>query len=119
MLRWHRRDPRLVDARLLAPWGVFGRDLPSDVARERYERRLDEKGDEVVALLARLAVEHPGEQLVLCCFEDVHAGQECHRRWLAEWLEDRYDIEVPELTESAQLALDWQWPEHASPQDEP
>jgi hypothetical protein len=26
---------------------------------------------------------------------------------LAEWLEDRYGIKVPELTEDAQLKLDW------------
>ena len=105
MLRWHRRDPRLVDGRLLAPWGlVNGGKAPFslDERRERYERRLDERSDEVVALLARLAVEHPGEQLCLLCFEDVHAGQECHRRWLAEWIEDRFGIDVPELIDDTQ-----------------
>jgi hypothetical protein len=97
------RGRKLVDGRVAAPWGLIesaGKAaLSIDERRERYEQRLDEKGDEVVALLARIAVEHPGEQLCLCCFEDVHAGQECHRRWLAEWLEDRFGIDVPELTD--------------------
>jgi hypothetical protein len=35
-----------------------------------------------------------------CCFEDVHAGQERHRRWHAEWPADRYGIAVPELTKT-------------------
>jgi hypothetical protein len=91
------KGPKLVDARLLAPYGLLGSDLPIDVRRELYEQRLDRRGVEVVALLARIAREHPGERLCLLCYEDLHAGRECHRRWLAAWIEDRFGVDVPEL----------------------
>lgn len=35
--------------------------------------------------------------VVLLCFEDVHAGQPCHRRILADWLVVRGHDEIPEL----------------------
>jgi hypothetical protein len=93
---WHNRAP-LADGRRLAPWGLMDPNMPEDECRQRYEARLDALGDEVVTLLARLVTEYPGERLVLCCFEDVHGGDDCHRRWLAAWLEARYGLDVPEL----------------------
>jgi hypothetical protein len=91
---WGRRPP-LVDLRVLAPWGVF--DAPLDEGRRLYRQRLDARADRIVAALARIAAEHPGEQLVLLCFEDVNAGEVCHRRWFAEWFEQRYGVVVPEV----------------------
>jgi hypothetical protein len=91
------RGPPLVDARLLAPWGLMDPAMPTDECRQRYEQRLDDQADRVVALLARIAAEHPDQRLVLCCYEDVETGEPCHRRWLASWLEDRYDLDVPEM----------------------
>jgi hypothetical protein len=96
------RGPPLVDGRRLAPWGLLDPELPTDVCRQRYEQRLDELGDEVIELLERIAEDHDGERLVLLCFENVHRGEFCHRRWLAEWIEDRYGIVVPELPEGSQ-----------------
>ena len=90
------RWPDLVDGRIIAPYGLM--DLPTDEARRLYRQRLDDRADRVVATLASIATEHPGQRLVLLCFEDVHAGEECHRRWLADWLADRFRIEVPEAT---------------------
>jgi hypothetical protein len=93
---WGTRRP-LVDGRLLAPFGLLSPSLPLDECRRRYEQRLDARADRIVSLLARIADEHPGERLVLCCFEDVEAGEECHRRWFAEWMQDRHGIAVPEV----------------------
>ena len=90
------RGPDLVDGRIMAPYGLLSDDLSTDEARRRYRRRLDDRADPVMATLVAIATEHPGQRLVLLCFENVHAGEECHRRWLADWLADRYGIEVPE-----------------------
>jgi hypothetical protein len=65
------------------------------VAAHRARRR-------IVAALADVARSHAGQQLCILCFENVHAGEECHRRRLAEWLETRLDFEVPELPEDPQ-----------------
>jgi hypothetical protein len=94
---------KLADGRVLAPWGLMDLSIPTDECRQRYVARLDARADRVVAKLAQIARQHPGERLVLCCFEDVAAGEECHRRWAAEWFEARYGIVVPELPKSGQL----------------
>lgn len=36
-----------------------------------------------------------GEDVILCCWEK--AGEWCHRRAVAEWLEDSLDIVIPEV----------------------
>jgi hypothetical protein len=92
------RGPDLVDGRITAPYGLLSEELPTDEARRRYRQRLDDRADCVVATLASIATRHPDQTLCLLCYEDVHAGEECHRRWLAEWLDDRYGIEVPEVS---------------------
>jgi hypothetical protein len=92
------RWPDLVDGRIMAPFGLLSEDMPTDEARRRYRQRLDDRADRVVAALASIATRHPNQTLCLLCFEDVHAGEECHRRWLADWLDDRYGIVVPEAT---------------------
>jgi hypothetical protein len=101
---WRRSAP--ADGRLLAPWGLLDPDMPTDECQRRYRQRLDAKSERIVALLARLARRH-GQRLVLLCFEDVWAGQVCHRRWFAEWFEQRHGIVLPELEapDDAQLRL--------------
>jgi hypothetical protein len=86
---WHNRD--------ITPYGVFGQHLGEDEARTAYLKRLDRHAEAVVNGLAEVARQHPGEALVVMCFEDVHAGEVCHRRWFAEWFGRRFGIEVPEL----------------------
>ena len=49
------------------------------------------------AILARLEGVSGGLPVVTLCYEDVHAGQLCHRRYLADWLEEKARITVPEL----------------------
>jgi Protein of unknown function, DUF488 len=83
--------------RELAPYGIFGRGLAIDEARARYVDRLDRHAEEVVAELSAIARRHPGRVLCLLCFDDVHAGEVCHRRWFADWYEARYGIVVPEV----------------------
>jgi hypothetical protein len=91
---WGSR-PQLEDARVAAPWGLL--NLEGDEFDRRYLARLDARADRIVATLADIAQRHPGERLVLLCFEDVHAGQHCHRRTFAEWWEQRFGVAVPEL----------------------
>jgi hypothetical protein len=91
------RGPELVVIRALAPFGIFGRGLTHDEARRRYLARLDRQAETILAALTDVARKHPGRQLCVLCFEDVHAGQVCHRRWFAEWFEQRYGVQVPEV----------------------
>jgi hypothetical protein len=91
------RGPSLVFVRELAPWGLLDRQLPTDECRRRYVDRLDAQAERIVSALADVARSHAGRQLCVLCFEDVHVGEVCHRRWFAQWFEDRYGIEVPEL----------------------
>jgi hypothetical protein len=100
--RFWRHGP-LDFVKELAPFGIFGKGLPTDVARRRYLDRMEAKVDQSVAALADLTRQHPGERLCVLCFEDVHAGQECHRRWFAEWFEHRFGLEVPEVPEVIDL----------------
>jgi hypothetical protein len=90
------RGPKLEVARDLAPHGIFGTDMDEHEARGAYLERLDEREDDIMAMLAALGERHHGQTLVLLCFEDVHKGEACHRRWAAEWFEGR-GIECPEL----------------------
>jgi hypothetical protein len=90
------RGPALVDGRVLAPFGLLDPHLLVDESQRLYRQRLDIRADRIVATLARIATQHPGEPLVLLCFERV-PGEECHRRWFAEWFEDRFGVVVPEV----------------------
>jgi hypothetical protein len=81
----------------ITPYGVFGKVLDDDTARAAYRNRLDHHAEVILASLAEVARRHPGQPVVVLCFEDVHTGQDCHRRWFAEWFEERYGIAVAEL----------------------
>lgn len=63
----------------------------------RYTAGLAAQPDAIEQRLAELAAEHPGQTLVLCCFERVERGERCHRRAFAEWWEARTGTPVPEL----------------------
>jgi uncharacterized protein YeaO (DUF488 family) len=68
--------------------------------RARYIARLDALGvDQVRDMLTTVQGEHPG--VVLLCYEDVHAGETCHRRYLADWLKARLGLVVPELPDGS------------------
>ncbi len=94
--RFWRHGP-LWHATEITPYGVFGKGLDHDTARASYRRRLDRHAGAILVGLSQVARRHPGEPLVVLCFEDVHAGEVCHRRWFAEWFEERYGVAVAEL----------------------
>jgi hypothetical protein len=88
----------MPEANSVKPFGVFGRsDLSDDEACRTYWQRLDWKKARLISELTEIAQQHEGKKLVLLCFEDVYAGEICHRRWFADWFEERFGIEVPEL----------------------
>lgn len=95
--KFWRHGP-LVFVRQLAPWGLMDQLDPAefDVA---YRERLDRDGEVTVAKLAAVARQHPGRALLVLCFEDVWAGQSCHRRVFADWMGERFDIGVPEVVD--------------------
>jgi len=77
--------------------------LPSDRAFEAaYLAELEEAGVEKIgAMLRKISDEEGGKPLVLLCWEDVHAGQLCHRRMFAAWWTEQTGQQVPELQNSA------------------
>lgn len=52
-------------------------------------------GEHLAKLDAREIFEQLGENAVLLCWEGFNV--KCHRRMVAEWLEDELGIEIPEL----------------------
>jgi hypothetical protein len=103
--RFWRHGP-LWHATEITPYGVFGKGLDNDTARAAYRRRLDRHAGAILASLGEITRTHRGQRVVVLCFEDVHAGQVCHRRWFAEWFEEHYGIAVAELPAAqAQLPL--------------
>lgn len=87
----------LVFIRALAPSASSGKGSTTTKLAAATATGSTPAATSVVARLAAIARSQPGRQLVVLCFENVYAGQVCHRRWFAEWLEDRYGIAVPEV----------------------
>jgi hypothetical protein len=84
-----------------APWSIFRHEdrYPTEaVQRDRYLRQLDETADKIRAQLGEIQAKYPGQTLVLLCYEDVHAGKACHRRWFADWIAERFQVEIPEIS---------------------
>ena len=82
-------------ARVLAPSRkTFA--LRDDAAfEESYLVGLEGIGvDRIGAVLRKIGDEEGGDPLALLCFEDVHAGQVCHRRMFARWWQARTRQEV-------------------------
>ncbi|QBF46392.1 hypothetical protein [Janibacter limosus] len=95
------KHPRFREAEQcdpLKPWTVFRKmdDQPLTVQRARYWRQLDDTEARVAAALQDLTARHPGQRLVLMCWEVLDGTNECHRRWAADWLARR-GLTVPEL----------------------
>ncbi len=86
------------EIRLLAPTPAIFR-LESDEEFERaYLDHLDRIGVERLRrAFDAISDRHSGRRLVFLCFEDVLAGQLCHRRMFARWWEQQTGREVPEL----------------------
>lgn len=93
------RGPQLVFVKPITPFGIFGRGLlDEEVVRSQYLARLDDHAEQIVTTLTAIARANLGRPLCVMCYERVDLGEACHRRWLAEWMQDRYEIEVPEVS---------------------
>jgi hypothetical protein len=96
----NKLHPGIDEMPLFKPWTTFRKmaGAPPEEQEARYRRQLDEvkEGAIETALLA-LGEKHPGETLVLLCYEVLGGKSYCHRRWLAGWLIDRFRVDVPEL----------------------
>jgi hypothetical protein len=81
---------------MLAPHGL--RELEGTRFDAAYRERLDRFGPGAVAgvLNAYLAA-HRAPGAVLLCFENVLAGETCHRRTFAAWWKEQTGVAVPEL----------------------
>ena len=65
---------------------------------EVYRRKLERFGAERIAeLLRRVSDEEGGADLALLCYENVHAGEVCHRRMFARWWQERTGQHIEEL----------------------
>ena len=89
-------------ARLLAPSRTTF-ELESDAEFEAaYLREMEAAGAEkIAAMLSKISAEEGGADLCLLCYEDVHAGQVCHRRMFADWWMRKAGQEVEELTQNS------------------
>ena len=82
--------------RRLAPRGLM--DLDGDEFIAAYLDRLDRLDiDSLIERFEAISEQEAGRPLVLLCFEDVRAGQLCHRRVFAEWWESKTGQAVPEI----------------------
>src|SRR5215218_3047319 len=72
-------------------------------SRETFELRdLQEFEQAYLAALEEIGVkkisdEHGGRPLALLCYENILAGETCHRRMFADWWKQQTTQEVPEL----------------------
>jgi hypothetical protein len=92
----------------IAPWGLMKLDGERFVAA--YRERLDRL--DVAALAERfeaISAAEGGRPPVLLCFEDVHAGQLCHRRVFAEYWHERTGQAVPEIPAKTTNPAFWPW----------
>lgn len=89
-------DYRIVDrVGMLCPFGLLDIDDEDEFTR-LYIERLDRYGPtKILRVLTGIARREQAAGVVLLCFEPV--GQFCHRRLLAEWLEEAGAGPVREL----------------------
>jgi hypothetical protein len=81
---------------MLAPHGL--RELEGARFEAAYRERLDRFGPAAVAgVLSAYVAAHRAPGAVLLCFENVLAGEACHRRTFATWWKEQTGVAVPEL----------------------
>jgi hypothetical protein len=96
-----KKYSRLVSIALKSPEWFRGRRYPA-LAPGRNMLKLDEAAYRVEfqKILDKLdpqkVYEDLGPEAILLCWEPL--GQFCHRRLVAEWLEERLGVKVPELS---------------------
>lgn len=93
---WNGPVEFVSDLRPVTTWRSY--DGPVDDER-RYRHLLYLKSEHVFDQLSELTAKYGNAQpLVLLCYENVAAGDYCHRTWAARWLAEQVPgITVPEL----------------------
>lgn len=111
----NKQMPEAVDLNALKPWTTFRKmsDRPPEEQRARYQQQLTETEERVAHSLQAIQQHYPGIRLMLLCWCHLpRVGADgCHRRWAADWLEQR-GMACPELgstpdTRARQLADDY------------
>jgi hypothetical protein len=107
--RWRPRFPLAYKVKanlsILAPSAKMltearAGNLTPRAFRAQYVRQLERVGvQNTLAALRQLQGKSKG--LALVCYENVGAGERCHRRYLAAWLKVRAGLDVPELPDLA------------------
>jgi hypothetical protein len=99
---------KLVDhVRILAPNAAEFEMTTDEEFRTSYFGRMDAYGVDRIGRSLRRAwhvANDPESGLLLLCFEDVWAGQKCHRRDFADWWELRTGQVVHELPSRSKAA---------------
>lgn len=91
--------------RELMPYGLL--KLRGDEFRRAYRARLDKLDlDALRAKFDAISKRNGHKRLVLLCFEDVHAGQHCHRRDFADFWLERTGQRIPELGSGGTVILE-------------
>jgi hypothetical protein len=85
----------------LAPYGIHGK-YEGEEAKTRYMAQLERLGIlGIKALFKNISSKYEGKDIILCCWENVSIGEECHRRWLAEFIYKHTGRELKEALEVA------------------
>lgn len=80
------------DEKLL--WKAKQGKISEEEYTQQYMTKIQNRFDPQ-ALYEKLEEKFKGNDIALLCFEKK--GKFCHRRLLAEWLEDKVNVSVPEL----------------------
>ena len=84
--------------RLLAPTREAFALQDLEEFEQSYLAGLEEIGAEKIAwALRKISDEHGSRPLALLCYENIHAGETCHRRIFADWWKQQTGQEVSEL----------------------
>ena len=93
--------PLSEQIRPIAPHGRIFK-LQGDAFDTAYLRQLGRSGvHRFQVAFESLWDRYPDRDLVLCCFENVWAGEGCHRRLFAEWWFEKTGEMIDELPETA------------------
>lgn len=97
-----------VSVSVLAPFELMRGALKGidniEIERKVYRERLRVYEPEILAALDELAHKYQDTAAALMCFEDVNGKDGpngCHRRWFAQWADERWGWDIPELPDPA------------------
>lgn len=81
----------------LAPYGIFQK-YTGEEYKKHYFSRLDKIGTEKIReQLAEISKRHGNKDVALLCWENLNKGLTCHRRYFAEWWQEKTGEEIEEL----------------------